>query len=750
MSFRNVSIKNKLLLSFLLVVLPLASFSMIALYYAFDSSIKKELKARGIFIASHLAHRTQVPLSFKYRLMLQKVVDEERLLSDDLAYIVILDSEGKPFAHTYKNGEFPAWVLQQNILKPDQNYRTELISAKEHPYKGYKGYIYDIAVPVNLDDRFLGTVRVGLRLDHTLLRIYKTVGLLAVMALLAVAVSVLISVVLSRQITRPLFWLTSVAENIARGKLDSISGLGKGPSCWEFMKCNKEDCPAYGKPMLIPCWYVEGTLCQGQRQGVYAQKIGDCKKCKFYKKHYKDTLNYLNEAFVYMDRSLASRDREIKKHVKKLEFINRLIRDISAKLDLNEVLSGVVRSAAEAVGADAGAIAIYDEQQQKITYPYFYNLPEDLARVVVPRGGGLAGCTMQERQPILLEDYPTHPNAVPEFVESGLKTLLAVPLISGEKVLGALGIFGFTPEKRFSPDDIPVIQAIGDEAAIAIDNARLYEALKKSAAELEERVAERTAELEVTHEKLLHAEKLSALGKLASSIAHEFNNPIYGIQMVLENLNEKAELDKTDKKSVSLAIKECNRISSMIRNLQDFYSPTTETIVPLDVHQLIEDTLHICQKELVAGGISVTKDFVKNVPKIPVGIDQIKQVFLNIITNAREAMTDSGGRLGIKTKISGDKLQVLFNNNGAVIPEENIGKLFDPFFTTKAGVKGIGLGLSVSYGIIKGYGGDILVESNPNEGTTFTVELPIKGSIELVLDQEENTSAKLEGCVASM
>ncbi len=467
----------------------MALFSMIAVYYTFEKSLKEELRLRGIFIVRSLGARVQEPLLLNDLLRLHELVEEENKLASDIAYILILDNKQMPLVYTFKKG-VPVELPQINVLKTGQEYNIEQLYTGESNRK----YIYDVAAPILLDNEFLGTVRVGLKLAPTMDRISQTLRLLVFMALLVVAVSLFISKIVSRRISLPLSNLAAAAEDFAGGKLESIPKTGRKLNCWEVMKCSKEDCPAHSEP-LIPCWYTVGALRRGKVQGIYARKLGDCKKCKYYKRYFGDEVDRLGGAFLYMACSLVRGDEEVKRHIKELTLINNLIKDISSKLDLKELLSSVVKIATQASGADAGAIAIYDEQRQIITYPYFYNMPDNLIKVIVPKGGGLAGYTMQERRPIILEDYPAHPKAVPEFVAGGLKTLLAVPLISGEKALGALGVFGLTPGKRFSHENIPVVQAIGDEAAIAIDKARLYEALKKAAAEMEVRVEGRTRQI---------------------------------------------------------------------------------------------------------------------------------------------------------------------------------------------------------------------------------------------------------------
>ena len=274
-----------------------------------------------------------------------------------------------------------------------------------------------------------------------------------------------------------------------------------------------------------------------------------------------------------------------------------------------------------------------------------------------------------------------------------------------------------------SNDELAVVTQ-GFNSMIA-ERRRAENELLKSRQELESRVEERSAQLKAANEQLLHAEKLTALGKLAASIAHEFNNPLFGIKMVLEQLTDNPNLSDIDLKSVALAIKESDRVARLIRNLQDFYQPSSGEIVPLDVHQAIGEVLEMCRKKLTTSGIKVTRDFAEDMPVISAVADQIKQVIMNIVNNAEESMALNGGQLDIQTRVMNDKVQIIFKDTGCGIDKKNMKRIFEPFFTTKKAVKGTGLGLSVSYGIIKKHGGDIFVESEINKGSVFTVELPV-------------------------
>lgn len=258
------------------------------------------------------------------------------------------------------------------------------------------------------------------------------------------------------------------------------------------------------------------------------------------------------------------------------------------------------------------------------------------------------------------------------------------------------------------------------------EKKRAEEELFKYRHHLEELVEQRTADLEQAHRQLMHAEKLSATGKLAASLAHEFNNPIYGIHSVLEKIQRRANLQPKDRDFVGLAIKECDRISNLIKKLLDFHSPSSDQKELFNFHEAIEDMVFLVKKKLKEKNIQLIRNYspeVKNVEAVP---DQIRQVILNLLQNAEEAIPGRKGTIEIRTTLEENTVRMDILDTGQGIPEHVIKNIFDPFFTTKPAVKGTGLGLSVSYGIIKNHGGDIRVSSIPGQGATFTVLIPVK------------------------
>jgi two-component system NtrC family sensor kinase len=271
---------------------------------------------------------------------------------------------------------------------------------------------------------------------------------------------------------------------------------------------------------------------------------------------------------------------------------------------------------------------------------------------------------------------------------------------------------------------------------------------------LEQMVEERTRQLKETHEKLLHQDKMVSLGKLAASVVHEINNPIAGVlnlTMLMKKIIRHGALPQRDvenfKNYLDLMETETRRTSGIVSNLLTFSrqtrletgqidhkgsadQPLLMNISPvgININSLVEQTLLLNSNLLKIKGIKIERRFDPLLPDIVGSPDQLLQVFMNLISNAVEAMEPrEGGILTIETGQSPkhDNISILFVDSGTGIAKENINRIFEPFFTTKR-KKGVGLGLSVASGIIQEHGGSINVRSRLGEGTTFRVELPLK------------------------
>jgi len=231
------------------------------------------------------------------------------------------------------------------------------------------------------------------------------------------------------------------------------------------------------------------------------------------------------------------------------------------------------------------------------------------------------------------------------------------------------------------------------------------------------------AKLSEAQLQLVHSEKLVATGKLSASIAHEINNPLFGIQGCLERILKRLPEDDSDHRLVSLAMRESQRIARLVEGLRDYHRPSDQTMAQVDLLAVFDDVALINTKYLQKHHVVLKRTLPNTLPKVKGTRDQLQMVFVNLMTNAVEAMPD-GGTLTLEAKLDGDVVLLRFSDTGVGIEPGALGRLFEPFFSTKPEVKGVGLGLSISYGIIKRHGGEIKVSSEPGR-TDFVVVLPL-------------------------
>jgi two-component system NtrC family sensor kinase len=268
-------------------------------------------------------------------------------------------------------------------------------------------------------------------------------------------------------------------------------------------------------------------------------------------------------------------------------------------------------------------------------------------------------------------------------------------------------------EGCFTETDRDLLQTLAGSVAVAVENAQLYAELADFARALERSQAQ-----------LIQAEKMAAIGRLAASLAHEINNPLQAIHNTIHlAMTDRLPPEKRSE-YLDMAQKEVERLIEIVQRMLEFYRPSKGGVIQTDVNRVLQDALAIAGKRLQHGHIQVHAHLAEGLPLIPAVPDQLAQVFLNIIINAVDAMPD-GGDLRIGTLLTEDRRWILvaFRDSGPGLTAEQIAHIFEPFYTTKP--SGTGLGLAISYGIVERHGGAIEVSSQPGQGATFVVRLPV-------------------------
>ena len=407
---------------------------------------------------------------------------------------------------------------------------------------------------------------------------------------------------------------------------------------------------------------------------------------------------------------------------KALTAISEAGREIAASQDLGRTLQLVMTKAAETLPMDAGALFVFDDDAQLYRVAVSHNLPpEQVDKITFAFDEGVPGWAVKHRQPLIINDAKADDRVHPYVIEVGVQSVLAIPLITRERLIGVLNLFCQSGTNAFDDEALRLAQVYADQTAVFIENARLMEELRQAAAELEARVEQRTRELRESQAQVIRAEKMAAVGRLAASVAHEVNNPLQAIALHLQLLADEG-LSESDQEQVDIVQSELARIADIVQRLLDFQRPKRGSRSRQSVAILLEDVLALSGKQLQQTGVTVICDLSDNLAPVQAVGDQVKQVFLNLILNAVEAMPD-GGELMIRgTQSEDNNIIITFTDTGPGIAENDMSQLFEPFFSTKH--TGTGLGLAVSQEIIVNHGGTLEASNHPEHGAVFTLTLP--------------------------
>jgi signal transduction histidine kinase len=236
-------------------------------------------------------------------------------------------------------------------------------------------------------------------------------------------------------------------------------------------------------------------------------------------------------------------------------------------------------------------------------------------------------------------------------------------------------------------------------------------------------IATREARLRSAQVEMIHREKLAAMGRLVAQLSHEINNPIYNIQNCLEALARRGDPHDPNREFLELAQEELDRMAVLTRQLLDQSRPLSDAATAVDLNAIAQRVLTLAERELDAHGIRTVTDFVANLPEVVAHADGIHQVLVNLVNNAADAMP-GGGTLHLATAFDGEGVEISVSDTGTGIDDADLQRIFEAFYTTKPGVRGVGLGLFVSEGIVRGHRGKLTVTSRAGEGSRFVVRLP--------------------------
>ncbi|NJN15511.1 MAG: response regulator [Oscillochloris sp.] len=557
------------------------------------------------------------------------------------------------------------------------------------------------------------------------------------------------------------------------------------------------------------------------------------------------------EARAVIDQALRERrlrrDKErltnsLQQRVQELTVLYRIGKSVTGLMDQEKLLERIVEASVYITQAEEGFLLLRDTEHDELYLRAAKNLGEQRAQSLrMPIDDSLAGQVIRTGKPIRLDVSRT---GTALKVKTGflVRAILQVPLTVGDQVIGVLAVDHQQADRQFSENDQYLLAALADYAAIAIENARLYEAARVSerryrdlftnASDLilmldrdlritnSNKVAQRivgysveeligrhlwtlcapdswqnaepqlqellaghpipTFELElirrdqepvylevaaqVMHngngasgvyliardlterrrleEQLIQSEKLSAIGQLVAGVAHELNNPLTSVSGYAQLLLRDSLLSEESRQDVEQIHTQAERAARIVRNLLIFAREHKPERTAVAVNEVLRSTLALQSYQLRVDNIGVVLDLDEHLPLTTADPHQLQQVFLNLITNARQAMVGQSkrGTLTIRTLVepTGDEgepqIQITVADSGIGIPERDLAKIFNPFFTTKPIGQGTGLGLSICFGIIQEHGGRIWAESQIGVGTRVSVTMPIRDTTSIILE----------------
>ncbi|MCK5548357.1 MAG: GHKL domain-containing protein, partial [Thermoplasmata archaeon] len=311
-------------------------------------------------------------------------------------------------------------------------------------------------------------------------------------------------------------------------------------------------------------------------------------------------------------------------------------------------------------------------------------------------------------------DFEQFNNLTPRDRE--IHSAISAPMIIQDKLLGVLNGALISQDREFDDSDLRKVQIFANSTAAAINNLKLIDRLKLNIEHLKR-----------AQNQLIQSEKLSSLGQLTAGVCHEIASPLSVISAYSELVMKRSqdEVTKTNTKKVLAQVERCNKI---LRNLMDFSREGKMEKRKADLNQLVNDIIGIMTPQLKMENIQIDKNLDENLSPVFVDTSQIQQVIMNIINNARQALSErkTQKRITIESRKTGGGYSALsISNNGGEIPNEIMGKIFDPFFTTKKKGEGTGLGLSICYGIVSKHDGKLTAFNKNGDTAEFLIELPV-------------------------
>ncbi len=399
------------------------------------------------------------------------------------------------------------------------------------------------------------------------------------------------------------------------------------------------------------------------------------------------------------------------------ETLREVANVLNSSLDSEQVLALILDQLARVVPYDNASIMLIGNGTLRLVAGRGFQAEEPILPPLPVERLPHVQRVLESRQPAIIADITADPDWLHRPETGDVRCWLGVPLAVQGQAIGLLNL-GHRQPGFYTGRQAQIAQTFADQAARAIANARLYADLQRQMEDLKR-----------TQAQLIQSAKMAAVGSLAAGVAHELNNPLTSILGFADLLLWNTAPDDPRREDLTVIVAEAQRARDIVRNLLDFSRQTESSYQPADVNHLLQQTLSLLRWQIENSHVNLKESYAEKLPLLPLAANRIKQVFLNLITNALHAMP-SGGTLIVSTGQVGEEVMIQFSDTGTGIPADHLPRLFDPFFTTRPAGQGTGLGLSVSLSIVQEHGGRITVESQVGQGSRFTVWLPVPASDE--------------------
>ncbi|MEF2144068.1 MAG: ATP-binding protein [Desulfovibrionaceae bacterium] len=544
-----------------------------------------------------------------------------------------------------------------------------------------QGRIDDFAVAVRVGGAIFGEVRLGLSRKPIQAKVESLVLTMGALSGGALALAIALSTIFANKVTHRIGLLREYAENMVKGDLDLHSSPPVRRNCWEIMDCGLKACPAYGDKNRR-CWYLAGTLCPECAEDNTPHKRDSCRNCPVYHENAGDEIQDLAETFDVMALSLKAYIGELKEAERVLSNQERLMRTI--------------------LNVTPDLVSMVD------TRMIYQACNTAFAEFVGSDVRDIRGRT----------DFDIFPEAAAEQRHLEGRDILE----TGRRLDRQGWIEGREGPRWFHTVSIPVRDQEGHITGLLRNDRDL-------------------TDLKRYQEQLIQSQKMESVGKLAGGVAHEINTPLGVIlgyaQLLMEDVEEGSQIQQ-DLATIAKQAKVCRKI---VADLLGFSRQSESVKREMCFNNSVMEAVTLVRHTFEMDKVSIEERLDDRMPIIYGDPEKLKQIWINLLNNARDAMP-SGGAIMVKTKLDtpAQKVTLWLSDSGSGIAVEDLHRIFDPFYTTKPVGKGTGLGLSVSFGIIEDHGGEIHAESpvpeefrpkdlpegvEPGPGTLFVVDLPL-------------------------